>query len=75
MNETTKASIDLYAKEHIQPGSFLLAVLSNDLFDAMGRADCVSRIELFEIVKYINNHIPSNCWGSRDKVMKWLNRS
>lgn len=37
--EQIKESLRLYIEHRIQPGGFLTSVLSNDLFDAVARAD------------------------------------
>jgi hypothetical protein len=68
----TKISIDRYYNNGEQPGGFLEAVLSNDLFDAVARADCDSRRDLPDIVCYIYNKIPSSCHGSRQAVKDWI---
>ena len=70
--EHLKAALDRYVNHKIRPGSFLEAVLSNDLFDAIGRADNVSRACLFDICKYVYNELPGDCWGSREIVERWL---
>jgi len=70
--ENTKYSIDLYVSDKIPTGGFLRAVLTNDLFGAMGRADLENRHSLWEICDYIYNEIPADCWGSVEKVEAWL---
>lgn len=55
----------------IIPGSFLRAVIENDLKGAFGRADENSRNNLFHIVAFFYNNAPSECWGSVDKVKEW----
>ena len=61
-----------YAMHHVPTGSFLEAVLSNDLTKAMGRADEHSRRSLWNIVNYCYNALPSTSWGSPEKVKAWL---
>lgn len=68
----TIASIRKYADEHCPPGDFLRAVLSNDLVEACARADDDNLRVIPEIVCYCYNEIPGFCWGSQDKVQKWL---
>lgn len=65
-------SLKLYQDHKIPTGSFLEAVLSNDLMGAMRRADEYSKMNLYNIVYYIYNEMPSNCWGSGEIVSKWL---
>lgn len=71
--ENLKDGIDRYVKDHIKTGSFLNAVLENDFAMAVGTADQTSMLNLKGIVVYVFNEIPSDCWGSKEKVAKWLN--
>ena len=68
----TKESINQYVAKHCPVGGFLKAVLSNDLFSAMGRADENNRANLFDIISYLWNEVPGNCWGSPEAVQSWL---
>ena len=61
-----------YGQHRQMVGDFLTAVLQNDLMVAMGRADDLSRLELFEICRFVYNEMPSQCWGSKEIVRKWL---
>ena len=70
--EEIKASLDRYVNDKIPTGSFLEAVLSNNLVEAVGRADSNNIQRIPEIVKYIYNNLPSNCWGDSETVTKWL---
>lgn len=53
-------------------GSFLTAVLSNDLREAFSRADDENLHALIDYVKYLYNYAPSQCWGSPSKVTRWI---
>lgn len=68
----TKTALDKYVNNKFAPGGFLWAVLSNDLFGAVGRADSMNKYALPEIIAYIYNYLPSDCWGSEKKVNDWL---
>lgn len=70
-----KASLKRYVENKIPTGGFLRAVLENNLFVAIGRADIQNRNKLHNICIYIYNELPSNCWGSKEKVEKWLNQN
>jgi hypothetical protein len=72
MKALTKHAIDEYVSKGVPPGSFLTAVLQNNLRDSLGTADLENRHDLFEIVSYIYNECPSTCWGSPQKVRDWL---
>ena len=62
----------LYAFHGIRPGSFLEAVLSNDLMESFGRADHINREKILEICRFIYLELPHGCHGSRDKVGEWV---
>ncbi len=73
IKSSTKNAIDRYVVEGLQTGSFLEAVLSNDLREAFGRADIDNRHSMFDIVEYLYNNVPSVCWGSSEAYREWLN--
>ena len=52
-------------------GSFVQAVLENNLKEAIGRADEHSYAALRQIVSWMYNEAPSTCWGSCEKVIAW----
>ena len=66
-------SLRRYVDHGVPVGGFLEAVISNDLFGAMGRADDSSRANLFAICSFVYNDMPGVCWGSPAKVTAWLN--
>jgi hypothetical protein len=70
--EHTVHALQLYAQERLQPGGFLTAVLSNDLFLAVDRADYENFQALSAIVVYIYNRLPRAAWGSPERVSTWL---
>ena len=53
-------------------GSFLRAVLENDLRQACVRADDVNRWEIANIVLFLHSYVPSPAWGSPSAVQAWL---
>ena len=67
-------SIDRFVRHRIAPGSFVTAVLSNDLAGAFRTADEDSLRGLRDIMWHIHWEIPGNCHGSKSKVEKWLKR-
>jgi hypothetical protein len=69
---STIEGIRRYADMHCRTGSFLEAVLCNDLKEACMRADDENRENLFEIVEYCWCNIPHSCWGSPERVKAWL---
>lgn len=64
-------SLGRYVSHGILPGSFLQAVLANDLLDAIGRADDWSLAHLKDIAQHVYNRLPADCHGSRLAVAKW----
>lgn len=66
------AGLRRYVEERRATGGFLRAVLSNDLFGAIGQADSESLAGLVGLVQWIYCHVPSNCYGSPEKVTAWL---
>lgn len=72
MKQIIKDSLDRYAQHHVETGSFLRAVLENDLKEAVCRADDDNLSDILEIIRYAHNEIPGNCWGSPGRVRKWL---
>ena len=63
-----------YVEHRILPGSFLEAVLCNDLKEAVARADGQNIRRLPEYVRFLFNEVPTNCWGSPQAVKEWLTK-
>jgi hypothetical protein len=59
------------AREHPFVGDFLRAVLSNNLMEAMGRADGYNVRTLPAICAYVYNELPSPSHGSPEAVREW----
>lgn len=72
IREDLYGALERYLNNGIMPRSFLTAVLENNLVEAVGRADHMNQPNLPNIVGYIYNHLPSNSWGSREKVQEYL---
>lgn len=68
------AGLQRYRDDHIPTGSFLRAVLENDLKEACSRADHTNQPQLFNIVQYIYDELPSNIWGSKEAVEAHLTK-
>ena len=64
-------AIERWIERGIPPGDFLMAVLCNDLKEAVGRADVVNINLLPAYVSFFYNDAPSQCWGSHEKVLAW----
>jgi len=65
-------ALERYEQDGILPGHFMQAVLSNNLFYAVSMADDNSCAALKQIVHYVYNEMPGNCWGSKDVVNEWV---
>lgn len=61
-----------YVRGEEAPGGFLFAVLSNDLFQAVGRADQEIKPLIPLIVQYIHWEVPGVCHGSPEHVKRWM---
>jgi hypothetical protein len=70
--EHLRGGLMRYVENGIPPGSFLTAVVSNDLFEAMGRADEISRLNLLQVIRWLYNNAPRACYGSAGQVRAWL---
>lgn len=61
-----------YLAQRIEPGSFLLAVLQNNLFESVRVADPVSLAALPDLLAFLYHDTPGTCWGSVARVRVWL---
>jgi hypothetical protein len=68
-------SIRNYVNRGVLPGSFLQAVISNDFSRACFNADDENLANLLAFAGYFYNEVPSECWGSRHKMLQWISRS
>jgi hypothetical protein len=55
----------------VVPGHFLQAVIKNDLFGAMGRADDGSKAGLPQLCMAFYNYTPAGCFKSSDALKDW----
>lgn len=72
--EHMRGSMKRYLEQRIEPGSFLTAVLENNLSESFARADHINRERLFDIVGFLYNEAPRTSWGSPNKVTDWINQ-
>lgn len=64
-------AVRLWIERAIPPGSFLTAVLCNDLFEALGRADDVNAYALKSYAVYFYSFAPGGCYGSPERFAEW----
>jgi len=72
MPRDTKQQIDLYVDRGVPVGSFLYAVLSNDLMETFIKADAHNKVSLELICEYVKHFTPGVCHGSVERVTKWI---
>lgn len=64
----------LYVEQGVPPGSFLYAVLSNNLLEAFKRADDDNAAAMRDWAAFVYNDLPTLCHGSEDIVDQWIKR-
>ena len=64
-------SLDAYIKHGRPVGSFLKAVISNNLAQAAVLADEINVRQLPAFAAYLWNCAPSACWGSEEAYREW----
>ncbi len=67
-----RGAMQRYIERGIPPGSFLEAVLSNDLMGAYGKADDDNRAAMRDYAVFLYSYSPSGCHGSPSKVSNWI---
>jgi hypothetical protein len=63
-----------YLLDGIEPGSFLMGVLTNDFVKATCCADLANVKQLPDWARFVYNDIPSIAWGSKDFVHAWISK-
>jgi hypothetical protein len=63
-----------YVEQGIEPGSFLRALLSNDLRGAIARADGMNVARIPHWVVWMENNLPGGAWGSSERYESWILR-
>lgn len=64
-------SLEKYIMHGYEPGGFLTAVLANDLFLAVGRADHWNKDRLPRIVNEVVHTLPDLAFGDYQAVRDW----
>ena len=62
-----------YIEDGRKPGRFLCALITNNLREAVIRADNTNKHLLREWVNWFQWEVPHNCWGSADAMAAWMN--
>ena len=71
--EHIKGGVQRYIENGIPPGSFLTAVIQNNLKESFAWADDINIARMFDIVSFFYNEAPGNCWGSKKDMESWIN--
>lgn len=53
------------------PGDWMCYLLTNNLVLTWGFADEINRAHMGDIVDFIYNEAPSQCWGTQEKIDAW----
>lgn len=56
----------------IRPGSFLEAFFCNDLRTAAARADFGNRLNMANVVQWMEENAPRESWGSPEAFKAWM---
>jgi hypothetical protein len=73
--EHMRGAMQRYIDYGIEPGSFLSAVICNDLIGAVGRADDINKYRIGDYCRFLYNDAPSDCWGSPAKYQAWISHA
>ena len=69
--ERMMPGIERYVKYGIIPGSFLQAIICNELKEAFICADDENFVNIAAYVNYFYNNVPRAAWGSRGIMEAW----
>lgn len=64
-----------YFNHGLEPGSFGLSMLCNDIEAATARADHWNKPIIPNILKWLELNAPQGSWGSWEIVYGWLNKN
>jgi len=67
-----RGSMQRYYERGIPGGNFLTAILENRFVGAILHADEVNLSDLENCAIFLAWEIPTTCWGSPEKVRKWI---
>ena len=70
----TREALERYFLYAFEPGSFVKAVLCNDLVSSVARADHFNKPAIAGIVEWIVNNAPEGSWGHEDYYKEWISK-
>ena len=65
------AAINRWVQYRDYPGNFVTRLLCNDLIGTVQSADPHALAAMPIILRYLHNEVPTQCYGSEDKVNEW----
>jgi hypothetical protein len=65
-------ALNRYINDGVPLGDFLYAVVTNNLSEAVSRADRDNLFNLPALVIYLYNEAPMDCWGSKESYESWI---
>ena len=75
MTEQSQEFLYNYFVYGLEPGGFMTAVLSNDLYGASARADFVNTKLMAQYAQWLVNRAPYGSYGDQDTVRGWLRKN
>ena len=75
MTQQSQESLYNYLVHGFEPGGFMMAVLSNDLYGAVARADFVNTDLISQYARWIESRAPYGSYGDRETVRGWLGKN
>ena len=70
--ERMRPAIEAYVLRGQIPGDFLRSIICNDLREACIKADDENLYNIPAYVAYFYQYTPSGCWGSKEKMIDWI---
>ena len=64
--------IKRYVHDGIPPGSFLQAIICNDLRGAIAQADELNLPNIPAYIDWFYNEAPAGCWGNGKNMERWI---
>lgn len=61
----------IYVECGVRMGSFAEALLTNNLPEAMARADSININLIPAHIRWMMDNLPEECWGSRESYEAW----
>lgn len=71
---TMMEGIQCYIQKQCRPGTFLQAIIENDLKTAVVMADHINIRIIPAYVNYFYNNAPKDCWGHKGVIEEWFSK-